>query len=242
MTERNSKPRLEARIAGFLYMIVIVASVFALYCTSNLIVSGDAAATAANIMASEQVFRLGFAANLAACAAYVAVVAILYAVMKPAGRTLSIVAAFFGLAGCAISGAVMLNQLTVLVFLGDANYLAAFDTAQLQALARVSLRLGGLGNSLSLFFFGFYCLSLACLAFRATFLPSILGALLAVAGLGWLTNSLVTFLAPSLAGAVAPFTLAAGGLGEGLFALWLLLMGVNDAKWHEQAGGPRAVA
>lgn len=229
----QTSPATTARIAGFLYMIVIAASVFSLISTQSLIVRGDAAETAARIMASEQAFRLAFAANLVACLAYVAVVAILYEVMKPAGRTLSIVAAFFGLAGCAVSGATMLNQLAVLVFLGDANYLGAFETAQLQALARISLRLGGLGNSLSLAFFGCYCLTLATLVVRSTFLPRILGALLAIAGLGWLANAFVTFLAPQVTG--VSMTMAAGGLGEGLFTLWLLAMGVNTEKWRAQA-------
>lgn len=231
----RTSPATRARIAGAVYMLVIVASVFALYSSQSLIVRGDAAATAARIMASEQAFRIAFASNLVACLAYVAVVAILYEVMRPAGRTLSIVAAFFGLVGCAVSGATMLNQLAALAFLGDASYLAAFETAQLQALARVSLRLGGLGNSLSLAFFGCYCLSLAALVVRATFLPRFLAALLAIAGLGWITNAFVTFLAPQVSG-VSAMTMAAGGLGEGLFTLWLLAMGVNATTWREQAG------
>lgn len=228
-------PSLQARIAGFFYLVVVLTSVFALYCTSNLIVRGDAAATAANILASEQMFRIGFVSNLIACAAYVVVVAMLYVLMKPAGRTLAMVAAFLGLTGCAISGAAMLSQIATLAYLDGASYLGAFQADQLQALSRVQLRLGGLGNSLGLFFFGCYCCSLAWLVFRATFLPRVLGVLLAVAGIGWLTNALVTFLAPSLAGMVSPITMASGGLGEGLFTLWLLVMGVNAAKWRAQA-------
>ena len=224
----------KARIAGFLYLIVVIASVFALMMTQSLI-SRDAAATATNIQANEQLFRIAFVANLIAAAAYVGVVAILYEVMKPAGRTLSIFAAFFGLTGCAVSGATMLHTITTMVYLGDTAYLAAFSQEQLQAMARLSLRYSAIGNSLALTFFGCYCLSLAFLVFRSTFLPRILGALLAIAGVCWLTNSLTAFVAPQLAGMVGMPTLAAAGLGEGLFCLWIMFMGVNGGKWEEQA-------
>lgn len=233
MTKATS-PRLQARIAGFLYLIVVATSVFALVTTSALIVSGDAAATAANILASEQVFRLGFAANLIAAVAYVGVIAILYELFKPVNATLSVVAAFLGLAGCAISGASMINTLATLLFLGDATYLAAFETDQLQTLARTSLRLGGLGNSISLVFFGFYCLSLGFLVFGAKFLPRVLGVFLVIAGLGWLIGNFTSFFAPSLS--LYSFLLPVSGLGELAFTLWLLVMGVNPTKWREQAG------
>jgi hypothetical protein len=230
-------PAMWARAAGLLYLFVIGASVFALMTGRSLIVR-DAAATAANVLAAEQTFRLAFVGNLLASVAYLAVVAILYVLLKPAGRTLSAIAAFIGLAGCAVSAAAMLNQLAVLTYLGDAAYLAEFSRQQLQTLARVSLRLGGLGNTLSLVFFGFYCLLLGSLVLRAHFLPRWLGALLGLAGLGWLIGSLGSFVMPSfpLAGALIPVS----GLGEGLFTLWLLAMGVDAAKWREQQAGAAA--
>lgn len=230
----NSSPKLSARIAGLLYMIVVAASVFALSSTSSLIVRDDVAATAENILASEQLFRVAFTANLISAVAYTGVVAILYEVMKPAGRTLSVVAAFLGLAGCAMSAIGMVNYLGPLIFLGDAAYLGAFSAEQLQALARVSLRLQGVGNNISLVFFGFYCVSIGCLIFRSTFLPRILGLVMLVAGLGWLTSNLASFVVPPLGSALTRYLLPVSGLCETLFTLWLLVMGVNAAKWKEQ--------
>ena len=88
-----------------------------------------------------------------------------------------------------------------------------------------------------LVFFGFYCLLIGYLIFRSTFLPRILGVLMAIGGLGWMS-----FLAPPLAGYLSPYNLAPGILGEGALTLWLLLMGVNVQRWKEQAtatvGGP----
>lgn len=82
-----------------------------------------------------------------------------------------------------------------------------------------------------LVFFGVYCLLIGVLIFKSTFLPRILGALMAFAGLGWLT-----FLSADLANYLSPYNLAPGFLGEGALTLWLLVMGVNEERWKEQAG------
>jgi hypothetical protein len=84
--------------------------------------------------------------------------------------------------------------------------------------------------NIGLVFGGFYCLLIGYLIFRSTFLPRILGAPMAFAGLGW-----VTFLSPPLANRLSPYNLASGILGEGLVMLWLLVMGVNVQRWKEQA-------
>lgn len=83
----------------------------------------------------------------------------------------------------------------------------------------------------SLVFFGFYCLLIGLLIFRSTFLPRILGVPLVIAGLSWLT-----FLSPPLGNSLAPYNISLGALGEGTLMLWLLLVGVNDQRWKEQAG------
>lgn len=82
----------------------------------------------------------------------------------------------------------------------------------------------------SLVFFGCYCFLVGCLILRSTFLPRILGALMVIAGSGWLT-----FLSPPLAHALSPYPYIAGGIGEISLTLWLLVMGVNAARWKEQA-------
>jgi hypothetical protein len=229
-----TSPQTWARVAGLLYVFNIAASVFTLMTMQGIIVADDATQTAANIAANEPMFRLAYLAIVLAGVAYVAVIAILYELMKPAGRTLSAIAAFMGLAGCAIGAATGLNQISALVYLGDASYLAAFSQEQLQAMARTSLRLSGIGNSIALVFFAFYCLVLAALVFRARFLPRWLGLLLLLAGVGWMIGTVTTFLMPSLG--IADMLLPISGLGEALFTLWLLVMAVNAAKWREQAG------
>jgi hypothetical protein len=226
-------PQTWARIAGFLYMINIALGVYALIATQGIIVANDPAQTAANILAQETTFRLAGAAITLAGVVYVGVIAILYLLLKPAGATLSAIAAFLGLVGCATGAATGLHQMSALSYLGDAAYLGAFSAEQLQALARLDLRAAGMGNTRALVFFGFYCLTLSLLVFRARFLPRWLGLPLLAAGLGWIVGSFTSLILPSLD--LANALLPASGLGEALFTLWILIMGVNAQKWREQA-------
>jgi len=222
-------PRLNARIAGLLYLFVVIAGTFALVTVSGLTVRGDPAATAANIIASEQLYRLAIAATLLSAIAYTAVVALLYALFKAVNRPLAIVSAFIGLAGCAVSATFLVNQLAVLALLESPN------AADAQELARHALRLASLGNTLSLVFFGFYCLTLSALAFGATFLPRVLGLCLLIAGVGWLVGNLGAMVAPAMLGGVSRYLIPVSGLGEFIFTLWLLVMGVNPERWRLQA-------
>ncbi len=231
-----TSPSLNARLAGFLYLIVVLASSYALFSTSSLIVSGDVAATAANIRASEMTFRLAFSANLLSAVSYVAVVAILFTLLEPVSRTYSAVAAFTGLAGCAMSGASMVNQLAVLHYLGDAGALAAFGTAGVESLARAHFRFGGLANSINLVFFGLYCVTLGLLILGARFMPRIFGALLVIGGFAWLAGSFTQFRQLPFAAEASPYFMGSGAFGEIAFTLWIMIMGVNSRKWREQAG------
>jgi len=89
----------------------------------------------------------------------------------------------------------------------------------------------------SLVFFGIYCLMVGALIFRSTFLPKILAACLSIAGLGWLT-----FVSSALAASLSPYHYIAGGIGEGLLTLWLIIKGVDAARWIEQACARNTVA
>lgn len=228
-------PSSRARVAGFLYLIVIATGAASLFITPSLIVAGNAAATANNIMVSETAYRFGILINLIATAAYVGVVAMLYEVLKPAGPSFSVVAAFFGLTGCIVSAVNGLTWLAPLALLKNSASLAALETAELQALSFMWLRLSGVGGNLALTFFGFYCLMLGFTIAGATFLPRVLGLLLAVSGIAWLTGGFATLLAPAFASEISVYTMATAIFGEVMLTLWLTLFGVNDAKWTDQA-------
>jgi len=229
----EASPRLNARIAGVFYLLTFVGGVASLALGGRLVNYGDAAATAASIRAHESLFRLGFAANLFASACYVAVTLLFYELFKPVRRSISMLAAFFSLVGCAVGAFGSLFQLAPLVVLGGAQYLGVFNVEQLQALALVLLKLGAQANNIGLVFFGCYCLLIGYLIFRSDFLPAILGVLMAIGGAGWLTDSFISFLSPPLARSLSSWMMAPGILGEAALTLWLLVMGVKPAARSE---------
>jgi hypothetical protein len=131
----------------------------------------------------------------------------------------------------AISGMVAMTLLVYDIFKPVNRGLSLLATSfNLVGLTFEALRLQPQGVNLALVFTGFYCLLIGYLIFRSTFVPRILGALMAFAGLGWLT-----YLSPPLANYLSPYNLASGILGEGLVFLSLLVMGVNVPRSKEQA-------
>ena len=228
MAEASTHPR--ARITGIVYLLYFLTAVFGEFFMRGLVVSGDAAATANNVLAHQPLFRLGLATGLIATACYVAVTALFYDLFKHVNRSLSLLAAFFSLVGCAILAFASLFRIGPLVVLGGGQYLSAFKVEQLRALAFLFLELYGQAVNICFVFFGVYCLLIGYLIFRSAFLPRILGVLMAFAGLGWLT-----FLSPTLANYLSPYIQVLGVLAEGSLMLWLLVMAVNVAKWEEKA-------
>jgi hypothetical protein len=228
-----SSPKRKARFAGLLYLVVIITGGFAeMIVRRMLIVRGDAAATAAHILAGESFFRLGLGADVLCAAAYVGVTALLYELFKPVSRTLSLTAAFFSLMGIAVMAANLVALGVPLALLSRAP--AGFTPQQLQALAYTALRLHALGYTIAMVFFGSYCLALGGLIWRATFLPRLIGVLMALAGAAYLVNSFAVILSPTFAAQLPPIIFLAL-VGEGALCLWLLFAGVNVEKWRTQA-------
>ena len=239
MTERiaEASPRFQARMAGVIAWITTTAG-FAAIVSGNLVVYGDAAATAHNILANELLFRLAFAGEVISTL-YIAYTLLLYNLFRPVNRSFSLLAAFFSLVGCAVGAVNSLFLLAPLVVLGGAQSLSAFNVEQLQALALMFLKLHAQGSSIALVLFGSYNLLIGYLIFRSTFLPRILGVLLAFSGLCYLTNSFANFLSPEFAAHLSPYILIPG-VAELLLALWLVVLGVNAQRWKEQASAAGA--
>jgi hypothetical protein len=229
-------PRVRARIAGVFYILNILTGVFAQgFISERLVASGDAAATAANILTHESLFRLGFAVYLIEMACQVAVTVLFYELLKPAGRSVSLLAACLSLVGIAVKTCSRLFYIAPLLVLGGASYLSVFNAEQLQALSLLLLKVNDQGAAIGLVFFGFYAVLKGYLIIRSTFLPRILGVLAVFAGLG-----LLTFLHLPLGYRLFPYTAALGLLAAVPQILWLLVFGVNEQRWKEQAGTLRA--
>jgi len=233
MTERirEASPRLKARITGVFSLLTILTGIFAQgFVSGRLVVDGDAAATATNILAHRGLFQLGFAVYLIEMACQIAMTALFYDLLKPAGRSVSLVAAFLGLTGCVIKTFSRVFFIVPLFVLGGAHYLSVFSLEQLQALALLFLKVNDRGAAMALVFFGFYALLTGYLVIRSTFLPRILGVWSVLGGLGWLS-----FLYPPLGYRLFPYIAALGLLGAAALILWLLVFGVNEQRWKEQA-------
>jgi hypothetical protein len=234
MMERiaDASPRFQARMAGAIAWITSTAG-FAAMIRGRLVVYGDAAATAHNIMAHELLFRLAFAGDIISIL-YIAYTLLLYNLFRPVSRSLSLLAASFSLVGCAVQALICLFHLAPLVVLGGAQSLGAFNVEQLQALALMFLKLHAQGYNISMVLFGLYNLLIGYLIFRSIFLPRILGVLLAISGLCYLINCFANFLSPAFAAHLVPYILVPG-VAELLLALWLVVIGVNVPRWNEQA-------
>jgi len=233
-TAANS-PQLYARTAGVLYLINIACGIFGeLFVRGHLVVPGDAAATAHNILSSDLLFRFGIAGDLIMHLTDVPMDVIFYVLLKPVNKDLSLLAMLFGLLQTAILCANKLNLVTVLLLLGNANYLKAFAPNQLQALASLSLALHESGFGVGLIFFGVSCLVAAYLLYRSGYFPKAIGILQAIAGVSYLINSFAQLLAPALAEKMFPAIVLPAFIGELATCLWLIVKGVNVSKWNQR--------
>jgi uncharacterized protein DUF4386 len=175
----EASPRLKARMAGVLFLVLVLTSTFTEFFARG---------------------RLSFAAHLAAgiieVSCMIAVTLLFYGIFKPVDKRLSLLAASFNFVAVALE---------LLQFLPH-------------------------GVNIGLGFHGFYWILIGYLILRSTFLPRILSALTAIAGLCWLT-----FLSPTLTNYLSPYILASAFLVEGSVFLWLLVFGVSEQRWKEQA-------
>jgi hypothetical protein len=211
-------------------LLVFLTGAAAVLVSGGLFKLTDAAATATNILLHEQRFWLGFTFNLVVIASYIVVTALLYELLSPVNKHLSLHAALFSAVGCAVQASALIFYAAPWIVLVSSKQLTSFSLDQSQELALLALRLYVQAYNTGLAFFGFYCLLIGFLIFRSGFLPRVLGALMVFGGLSWLT-----FLSPPLANYLRPYNIAPGVLGEGSLTLWLLIAGINAKKWVERA-------
>jgi Domain of unknown function (DUF4386) len=217
-----------ARVAGLLYLLVALFGAFGLvYVPSVLIVPGDGATTANNILASESLFRLGIVSALITQTVQILLVLTLYKLLKPVNRNHALLMVIFILLGVPIA---MLNELNhiVVLLLSDANYLTVFTSDQLQALVPLFLDLHEHGIMIAHIFWGLWLLPMGYLIFKTGYIPRILGVLLIIGGFGYLIDFVTFFLFPDFDVTIAEFTF----IGELLLPLWLLFRGVDVQQWE----------
>ncbi len=222
-----------ARIAGVLGLISIVAGgVGEAYVPAALVVSRDAAATATRILASESLFRWGFTGYLVEALCDAGLTLLFYLLLRAVRKDLALLAVFFRLIGTAGFAMAQVFYFAALPIVGGADYLKAFSPEQLHALALLSLKVSGYGQSVFTMFYGVGSVLIGYLMYRSGFLPKVIGILLALSGVGFVAKTLTWTLAPSYS---SPLLLMPAVIAALALAGWLLVKGVDAAKWKEKA-------
>jgi len=220
-----------ARTTGALSLLVLLGGIVAQGVIANgLVVPRDAAVTATNIVAHSKLWALGFTVFLVEMAAQTAMTTLFYMLLRPASRTAALLSLVFGLVGCTIKTLARAFYYSPLLVLGGASYLTVFDTGQLQALSLLFVKINNQIAGIALVFFGISTFFHGYLIVKSTFLPRFLGVIAMVSGLGWLT-----YAYPALGSALFSYLIVLAMLGLLLTSGWLLVRGVDEQRWREQA-------
>jgi hypothetical protein len=231
----EASPRRWARIAGGLYLINIVFGAFAIGYVPAMLVVPAAATTAHNIQTHELLYRLGLVAHLVVTVTNIPMAVIFYDLFKVVNRRLALLDLCFSLVATSVEVASLLNQFVPLVLLGSGPYASALPAAQLQALASLPGNLATIDYSIYGVLYGFDFICVAYLVFRSTFLPRVIGVLLAIYALAYLVYGFADLLAPGFAAHLVPWIQLPAPLSEGSLCLWLLVVGLNVERWKERA-------
>jgi hypothetical protein len=225
-----------ARIGGVLYLAIIAIGLFGeAFVRNGVVVSGDATATAHNLLSSELLWRAGVAAELVLLVCAVGLALVEYVLLRPVNRRLALLALLLGMLSIAVEAMSALNLATTLFPLAGVAYLQAFTPAQLNAMAYLSIKSFENGFAVSLVFFGVECLFTGYLIYRSGYFPRVIGVLMQIAGLCYLANSFALILSPTLAGWLFPAVLLPPLVAEASFCLWLIIKGVDLPSWQARA-------
>jgi hypothetical protein len=235
----GTSPQIYARTAGILFLIILACAVFSMmYIPSNLIVTGDPTETANNIMASELLFRMGIVSDSILFLSEIVLTVVLYILLKPVSKMLSLVAACARLAMTVMQGSNLVFKCAALILLKSTGYLSVFEQDQLHALVMLMFDAHNYGVLAWGTFFGLHCLVLGWLIFKSDYFPRILGILMVFASLGYLAESFGNFLSPVYGERFGWIVNVTAFVGEFPFFIWLLFKGVNVEQWEKQSLEP----
>ncbi len=216
-----------ARTAGLLYLLTNATAVVMVWARGQVIVKGDAAATAANIVASERLFRIGIAFELLTVAGVIALVVALYAVLRTVSRELALMATFWRLMETAAFATITFSSFTVLALLGSDTYLGPVAVEQRAALAYSFLRVHNAGFQTGFLFLGLGSTMFAWLWWRSRYVPRVFAGLGIIASLIMVGAAISLIVAPAVMQRVGLAYMAPMGLFEIGLGLWLLVRGIR---------------
>jgi hypothetical protein len=227
MTETSVKTY--SRAVGILLLLTMAGGWFGEMYVPSLMLTGDAATSAAHLRADEGLFRLGFAAYLVEAFSDVVLAWLFYVLLKPVHRDLALLSAFFGLVSMTLFAVTKMFYFSAPMLLKGSPYLAAFPPGQLESLATLFLSLYAGLSGLFMLFYGTAWIIRGWLTFRSGYLPRFLGVVMVAAGLGFVAKNVTKVLAPAFSSdlLLAPMFLNAVAL-----AIWMLAKGVDRDKWE----------
>lgn len=231
MTETS--PSTRGRILAVTYLLLVGCGILAQAgIADTMVVANDAVATAANIQANPSLYRLAYTIFMIEMVAQVALCVMFYDLLKPVNRRVARVTLALGLVGAGIKTMARLFFYTPLLLLSGSPALSGLEPAQLASLSLAFIKINGQGAAIGIIFFGCETLLRGWLLYRSEFLPRFLGVLSAIGGIGWLT-----YLWPPLGSKMFMFVALFAIAGVLVTSGWLLIKGVDDAKWRERAAG-----
>jgi hypothetical protein len=221
--------RQQARVAGLLYLLIVVFGLIAqVLVRDGLVNYNNATITSENIRNSEFLYRFGFVSELLMLICDIGVTTILYLLLRDISRIWSLLSTFFRLTSIIILSVVALTHYAALYFLQESEFLKVFNTDQLNSMALLSIRFHGAGYNISLFYFGVHLIILAYLTLKYDPFPRIIGILLLIAGLSYVVNSITAFMFPAFVRIIYPAILIPSFIAELTFSVWLIWKGIRQ--------------
>ncbi len=228
----DTSPQSYARIGGLLYLVIIVTGFCSeFFFRGKLIVAGDPAATANNIMASPGLWRIGIALEYVCIICTIILAMIYYYLLRPVHKELNLLAAFFRMVSIPLQAVSLVFLIEALFPLTQKGFLDSFTADQLYRMASLSIKAHSAGYSVSLLILGFCFLIHGYLIFKSDFLPKVLGILIQIAGVGYIIHDFTFILEPSLTKWTFPIAMLPVLVGETSLSIWLLVKGIDVDKW-----------
>lgn len=217
------------RCAGWCYLLIIGLGLFTeTLVRGSLIITGDASATAAQISAAGTLWRSGIVADLCMQLLDIPIIVLFYLLFKRVNAALNLAATGFNLIQTAVLVANKLTLIVPLLLAGSGVYLTAFTAEQRDALAYVAIQLHGHGFAVGLLFFALSCIIRGYLIIKSPYFPKLLGAMLTLAGICYLVNTLALLMAPELAAILFPWVMLPVLVGELSLSLWMIIKGAKQ--------------